>query len=74
MSNRLFQEEELNMANANAHTQLEIYEAMASQIPPVLWERFSHLSFAEMAGQPELAFWKTELLEAEEAWQCAVDA
>jgi hypothetical protein len=73
VSSRLFQEE-LNMANANAHTQLELYEAMASQIPPVLWVRFRHLSFAEMATQPALASWKTELLEAEAAWHCAVDA
>lgn len=73
MSSRLFQEE-LNMTNAIAHAQLEIYEAMESQIPPVLWIRFRHLSFAEMARQPALAFWKTEMLEAEEAWHSALDA
>lgn len=47
-------------------TQSEIHEYIESIIPPVLWNKYKHLSFGEMAAQPELEDWQEELLQAEE--------
>lgn len=47
-------------------TQSEIHEYIESIIPPVLWNKYKHLSFGEMAEQPELEDWQEELLQAEE--------
>lgn len=46
-------------------TQAEIYTEMEKLIPTELWEKYSHLSFEDMAEIPELASYKAKLLQAE---------
>lgn len=55
-------------------TQTEIFDEMQALIPVALWEKYNHLSFAEMAEVEELEEWKDELLDAEKAWFDAEDA
>jgi len=49
-------------------TPYEIYVEMEDLIPQKLWEKFNHLSFGEMAAEPELSDWRDELREAENSW------
>jgi aryl carrier-like protein len=49
-------------------TQNDIYARIESLIPAELYERYTHLSYAEMAERPELAQWRDELLTAEREW------
>ena len=48
--------------------QTEIATELQNIIPADLWEKYSHLSFAEMAEIPELEEWADELIEAEAEW------
>ena len=52
-------------------TQSEIHEYIESIIPPILWNKYKHLSFGEMAAQPELEDWQEELFQAEEDFRKA---
>ena len=61
------------MANANAHTQLEIYEAIDRKFLLSYGYGSSIYLLLKWPGNPRWLF-KTELLEAEEAWHAAVDA
>ena len=49
-------------------TQNEIFEEMQNLIPEDLWEKYNHLSFGEMADEPELAGYVDELRQAETDW------
>ncbi len=46
-------------------TQAEVYKEMKELIPTELWEKYSYLSFENMAEIPELASYKAKLLQAE---------
>ena len=50
------------------NTQCESFDEVKSIIPSELWDKYKHLSYAEMASEPELAEWKNELLEYERLW------
>ena len=52
-------------------TQNDIYNEMVALIPPELWDKYSHLSFAEMAEIPELAEYAADLRRAERDWFAA---
>jgi hypothetical protein len=45
-----------------------IYTKMQNLIPGDLWNKYSHLSFREMAGVDELEPWRDELNRAENDW------
>ena len=49
-------------------TQSQIFEQIQEMIPENLWEKYSHLSFGEMAEEPELAEYAEELRQAEKDW------
>lgn len=49
-------------------THAKIEQNIKDVIPSELWIKYSHLSFAEMANEPELDEWKNELLQAEADW------
>jgi len=49
----------------------EIDLAVRGCVPPLLWDEFSHLSYAEMAEQEELEEYADILLEAENLWHQA---
>jgi hypothetical protein len=51
------------MANQN-----DVFESVKAMIPADLWEKYSHLSFGEMAEVEELAEWADELRQAETDW------
>ena len=55
-------------------TQSEVFAEIESAIPADLWEKYSHLSFGEMADIPELEEWRHELEQAEKDWFEAEDA
>lgn len=55
-------------------TQSEIFESMQSMIPADLWEKYSHLSFGDMAEEPELEGYAYELRKADAEWFKAEDA
>ena len=55
-------------------TQSQIFEEIEQLIPENLWEKHSHLSFGEMAEEPELAEYAEELRQAEKDWWEAEDA
>jgi hypothetical protein len=55
-------------------TQSEIFETIKSLIPSDMWEKYSHLSFGEMADIPELEEWSDALRQAERDWFEANDA
>ena len=50
------------------NTQSQIADDMQELIPTELWEKYSHLSFIEMAEIEELADYKDELIQAEKDW------
>lgn len=52
-------------------TQSEVYDEIKRIIPASLWEKYSHLSFAEMAEVPELEDYASDLIKAENAWWAA---
>ncbi len=47
------------------NTQAEVYKEMKELIPTELWEKYSYLSFENMAEIPELESYKAKLLQAE---------
>jgi hypothetical protein len=49
-------------------TQAEIGDEIESVIPVVLWGKYAHLSFGEMADVPELHEWAEMLRVAETEW------
>ena len=55
-------------------TQSQIFEEIQEMIPENLWEKYSHLSFGEMAEEPELEEYAEELRQAEKDWFTAEDA
>lgn len=55
-------------------TQQQIFDRIKSLIPPVLWDKYRHLTFAEMAEINELSEWSDELRQAEKEWFEADDA
>ncbi len=46
----------------------ERYEKLAHGIPEDLWDKYSHLSFSQMAAQKELQPWAEELKKLNEQW------
>jgi hypothetical protein len=55
-------------------TQQKVFEEIQSVIPKHLWDKYSHLSFAEMSEESELEEWRHELRQAENDWFDADDA
>ena len=51
-----------------------IAEWVKALLPPELWERHCHLTYAQMALVPELAEYATQLHEADKRWQRAFRA
>jgi hypothetical protein len=49
-------------------TQTDIAQWIKSLLPPELWERYCHLTYARMAEAPELAEYSDDLREAERDW------
>lgn len=46
----------------------EIYENLRRRIPTDLWDKYSHLSFKDMAQVEELQQWSCELQQANDQW------
>ena len=46
-------------------SQIDILEHAKSAIPDDLWKKYQHLSFSDMAAQPELEPWADMLQQAE---------
>jgi hypothetical protein len=49
-------------------TQNEIFEEIQGLIPEYLWNKYNHLSFGEMAEEPELEEYADDLRQAESDW------
>ena len=49
-------------------TQSQIFAEIQEMIPENLWKKYSHLSFGEMAEEPELAEYAEKLRQAEKDW------
>ena len=49
-------------------TQSQIFDEIEQLIPKNLWEKYRHLSFGEMAEEPELAEYAEKLRQAEKDW------
>lgn len=47
-------------------TKQQIVKQIENKIPPELWEKYSYLTFEEMANVDELKPWARELHKAEE--------
>ena len=47
-------------------TKEQIVKQIEDKIPPALWEKYSYLTFEEMADVDELKRWAKELHKAEE--------
>lgn len=54
--------------------QSEISARIEKLIPAELYEKYNHLSFGDMAQEPELQEWASELEKAESDWFSAEDA
>jgi len=54
--------------NNNELTQTDIADWIASLLPPDLWERYCHLTYAQMAKIPELTSYADELRKAQRHW------
>ncbi|MGB7931677.1 MAG: hypothetical protein WCH04_05545 [Gammaproteobacteria bacterium] len=48
--------------------QPDIAELVASLLPPELWHRYCHLSYAQMSKVPELAKYADDLCKADREW------
>ena len=46
----------------------DIADWIASLLPPELWDRYRHLTYAKMAELPELADYAEALRKAERYW------
>ncbi len=52
-------------------TQSDVYNEIKKIIPAALWEKYSHLSFGEMADEAELECYASALIKAETEWWAA---
>ena len=55
------------MRNVEA-SQIDVAEWIKSILPPELWERYCHLTYAQMTRIPELAHYAEQLREADRNW------
>ena len=62
------------MSNKKEVLQSEVAEKIENLIPKNYLIKYTNLTYAEMAEQPDMAEWKEALLKAETDWWEAEDA